>query len=57
MFQASRSKPSDIVSVGLAAENLKETQGQLHEWRINLITGVVTERMLSEVRWGFHPGQ
>jgi carotenoid cleavage dioxygenase len=53
VLQASRSKTSDIASAGLAAENLEETQGQLYEWRINLISGAVTERRLSAVRCDF----
>ncbi|MEH6517870.1 MAG: carotenoid oxygenase family protein [Halioglobus sp.] len=53
VLQASRSKTSDVASAGLAADNLQDTQGQLHEWRINLKTGVVKERKLSEVRCDF----
>ncbi len=53
VLQASRSKTSDIAGAGLNAENLEETQGQLYEWRINLTTGVVTERTLSAVYCDF----
>ena len=53
VLQASRSKTSDIAGAGLAAENLQETQGQLYEWRINMKTDVVQERMLSAERCDF----
>lgn len=53
VLQASRSKTSDIAGAGLSAENLEDTQGQLYEWRINLKTGVVVERILSDVHCDF----
>ena len=53
VLQASRSKTSDIAGAGLAAENLHDTQGQLYEWRINLKSGVVQERLISAVRCDF----
>ena len=53
VLQASRSKTSDIANAGLGADNLQETQGQLYEWRINLISGAVTERTLSPARCDF----
>ncbi|MDC1368668.1 carotenoid oxygenase family protein, partial [Pseudomonadales bacterium] len=53
VMQASRSKTSDIASAGLDAENLEDTQGQLYQWRINLVTGVVKEQTLSEQRCDF----
>lgn len=53
VMQASRSKTSDIASAGLDAENLEDTQGQLYEWRINLVTGVVKEQTLSEEHCDF----
>ena len=37
----------------MGADNLQETQGQLYEWRINLISGAVTERTLSPARCDF----
>ncbi len=53
VLQASRSKTSDIAGAGLSAENLEDTQGLLYEWRINLITGEVNERALSDVHCDF----
>jgi len=53
VMQASRSKTSDIASAGLDAENLEDTQGQLYEWRINLVTGVIKERTLCHERCDF----
>jgi len=53
VLQASRSKTSDIAGAGLAADNLEDTQGLLYEWRINLKTGSVAERVLSDVHCDF----
>ena len=53
VLQASRSKTSDIAGAGLSADNLEDTQGQLYEWRINLQTGTVKERVLSPVHCDF----
>ncbi len=53
VLQASRAETTDIAGAGLDAENLEDTQGQLYEWRIDLSTGTVTERMLSEVHCDF----
>jgi len=53
LLQASRSKTTDIDGAGLSSENIEDTQGQLYEWRVNLQTGVVEERVLSELHCDF----
>ena len=54
VIQASRSKTADIAGAGTSeGNNLAENQGRLHEWRINLKTGQVTERPLSDVPCDF----
>ncbi len=54
VLQASRSKTADIIGAGLnAGDKLPDTQGQLYEWRINLVTGEVAERALSDLRCDF----
>ncbi|GIR72053.1 MAG: hypothetical protein CM15mP74_33040 [Halieaceae bacterium] len=46
---ASRSNTADIAGAGTSeGNNLQENQGRLHEWRINLATGSVVERSVSE---------
>ena len=48
VLQASRSTTADIAGAGTSeGNNLQENQGRLHEWRINLKTGVAAERPLS----------
>ena len=54
VLQASRSNTADIAGAGTSeGNNLQENQGRLHEWRINLITGDVSERILSETPCDF----
>jgi len=54
VLQASRSQTADIAGAGLnAGDRLPDTQGQLHEWRINLKNDTVTERRLSDERCDF----
>ena len=54
VLQASRSKNADIAGAGTSeGNNLTENQGKLYEWRINLKTGEVVERTLSEVPCDF----
>lgn len=49
VLQASRSKTADIAGAGTSeGNNLADNQGQLYEWRLNLNTGEVRERRLSE---------
>ncbi len=49
VLQASRSQTADIAGAGTSeGNNLKENQGRLYEWRINLEKGSVAERTLSE---------
>jgi carotenoid cleavage dioxygenase-like enzyme len=54
VLQASRSNTADIAGAGTSeGNNLQENQGQLYEWRINLISGEVTERNLSDTPCDF----
>lgn len=54
VLQASRSKNADIAGAGTSeGNNLQENQGQLYEWRINLKTGEVKERTLSDLPCDF----
>ena len=54
ILQASRSKTADIAGAGTTEGNdLAENQGQLYEWRINLETGEVLERKLSDTPCDF----
>lgn len=54
VLQASRSKTADIAGAGTSeGNNLADNQGQLHEWRINLKTGLVVERGLSDTPCDF----
>ena len=54
VIQASRSKNADIAGAGTSEGNiLEENQGKLYEWRINLKTGDVSERTLSETPCDF----
>ena len=54
VLQASRSKTADIAGAGTSeGNNLKENQGRLYEWRINLETESVIERTLSETPCDF----
>jgi len=51
---ASRSKTADIAGAGTSEGNvLADNQGRLYEWRINLRTGQVAERTLSETPCDF----
>ena len=51
---ASRSNTADIAGAGTSeGNNLQENQGQLYEWRINLASGEVTERTLSNTPCDF----
>ena len=54
VLQASRSNTADIAGAGTSeGNNLQENQGQLYEWRINLTSGEVTERSLSDTPCDF----
>ncbi len=54
VLQASRSTTADIAGAGTSeGNNLQENQGRLHEWRINLVTGDVSERSLSKTPCDF----
>jgi carotenoid cleavage dioxygenase len=54
VLQASRSKTADIAGAGTSeGNNLQENQGRLYEWRIDLKTGAVAERTLSEIPCDF----
>ena len=54
VLQASRSNTADIAGAGTSeGNNLQENQGQLYEWRINLASGEVTERTLSNTPCDF----
>ncbi len=54
VLQASRSKNADIAGAGTSeGNNLADNQGKLYEWRINLATGDVTERALSQTPCDF----
>lgn len=54
VVQASRSKNADIAGAGTSeGNNLAENQGKLYEWRINLQTGEVSERTLSDTPCDF----
>ena len=54
VLQASRSQTADIAGAGTTeGNNLKENQGRLYEWRINLETGSVIERALSNTPCDF----
>ena len=54
VLQASRSQTADIAGAGTSeGNNLEENQGRLYEWRINLETGSVVERELSDIPCDF----
>ena len=54
VLQASRSNTADIAGAGTSEGNdLSENQGRLYEWRINLKTGDVAERTLSNTPCDF----
>ena len=54
VLQASRSNSADIAGAGTSeGNNLQENQGRLYEWRINLETGAIIERTLSETPCDF----
>ncbi len=54
VLQASRSKTADIAGAGTTeGNNLEDNQGLLYEWRLNLKTGEVAERRLSETPCDF----
>ena len=54
VLQASRSNTADIAGAGTSDGNdLSENQGRLYEWRINLKTGGVAERTLSDTPCDF----
>jgi len=54
VLQASRSNTADIAGAGTSDGNdLSENQGRLYEWRINLKTGDVAERILSKTPCDF----
>lgn len=54
VLQASRSKTADIIGAGTGAgDRLRDTQGQLYEWRINLATGDVQEGPISNEHCDF----
>ena len=54
VLQASRSKTADIAGAGTSeGNNLSDNQGRLYEWRINLKTGAVSERRLSDTPCDF----
>lgn len=54
VLQASRSQTADIAGAGTSeGNNLQENQGQLYEWRINLKSGDVAERTLSDIPCDF----
>ena len=54
VLQASRSKTTDIIGAGSAtgADNT-EQMGQLYEWRIDMESGAVAEKLLSDVHCDF----
>ena len=54
VLQASRSQTADIAGAGTSeGNNLEENQGHLYEWRINLATGSISERKLSDIPCDF----
>jgi len=54
VLQASRSQTADIAGAGTSeGNNLEENQGHLYEWRINLETGSISERKLSDIPCDF----
>ena len=54
VLQASRSRTADIAGAGTSeGNNLEENQGHLYEWRINLETGSISERKLSDIPCDF----
>ena len=54
VLQASRSQTADIAGAGTSeGNNLGENQGHLYEWRINLETGSISERTLSDIPCDF----
>lgn len=54
VLQASRSQTADIAGAGTSeGNNLEENQGHLYEWRINLETGSILERTLSDIPCDF----
>ena len=54
VLQASRSETADISGAGTSeGNNLKENQGRLWEWRLNLSSGAVVERALGNTPCDF----
>ncbi|MEM7565410.1 MAG: carotenoid oxygenase family protein, partial [Pseudomonadota bacterium] len=54
VLQASRSKTADIAGAGTSEGNvLADNQGRLYEWRLNMVTGEVKERQLSDLPCDF----
>ena len=54
VLQASRSQTADIAGAGTSeGNNLRENQGQLYEWRIDLETESISERTLSDIPCDF----
>ncbi|MEL0307007.1 MAG: carotenoid oxygenase family protein [Halieaceae bacterium] len=54
VLQASRSQTADIAGAGTSeGNNLEENQGHLYEWRIDLDTGSISERKLSDIPCDF----
>ena len=54
VLQASRSRTADIAGAGTSeGNNLEENQGHLYEWRIDLETGSISERTLSDIPCDF----
>jgi carotenoid cleavage dioxygenase-like enzyme len=54
VLQASRSNTSDVIGAGTATTGDKsDMMGHLHQWRINLVSGAVSEKRLSDVPCDF----
>ena len=54
VLQAARSRTTNIIGAGAATgDDPTETQGQLYEWRLNLESGAVNERLLCDVHCDF----
>ncbi len=54
VLQAARSKTTEIIGLGKISEvDPRDTQGQLYEWRINLVTGEIAEKLLSDEHCDF----
>jgi carotenoid cleavage dioxygenase-like enzyme len=54
VLQAARSRTTNIIGAGeTTGDDPTETQGQLYEWRINLDTDVVEEKLLCDVHCDF----